>query len=527
MAVAALHAVAARAASPYLNVRVDSSPYLDAEEVTIAIDPTNPWRMVAGANLDYVFHSTDAGQTWTTDRMTSTWGVWGDPVVEFDGLGNAYYVHLAFGGSGGANWLDRIVVQRSTDGGATWDSGTGVGLDPPKDQDKAWIRADRTQSPWSGALYLAWTEFDALNSTSPQDSSVILFSHSYDHGGTWSAPVRVSDRAGNSVDSDSTMEGAVPAVGPQGHVYLAWAGLEVIWFDRSFDGGQTWGRDRVIATQPGGWDFSIPGIYRCNGMPVTACDVAPSSPWYGRVYVMFSDQRHGPDNTDVFLMWSDDEGDTWSSLVRVNDDTARAHQFFPSMAVDPVTGVVYVLFYDRRRSAGASDATDVYLATSTDGGATFTNVEISDSSFTPTAGVFFGDYTDIDAYAGIVRPIWMRMDNGDLTVWTAIVGAPTAVADAPARARERVTLEAPVPNPFNPSTTVSFRLAEAADVELAVYDVRGARVRTLLRAHAPAGRSAVRWDGRDDAGRAVASGVYFARLRAGADTRTRRMVLLK
>ncbi len=84
-----------------------------------------------------------------------------------------------------------------------------------------------------------------------------------------------------------------------------------------------------------------------------------------------------------------------------------------------------------------------------------------------------------------------------------------------------------VPNPFNPATTLAFTIPNPARVRLVVHDVAGRRVRTLVDTRLGAGEHAVRWDGRDDAGRAVASGVYFARLRAGADTRTRRMVLLK
>jgi len=89
------------------------------------------------------------------------------------------------------------------------------------------------------------------------------------------------------------------------------------------------------------------------------------------------------------------------------------------------------------------------------------------------------------------------------------------------------------PNPFNPATTIPYavggeRGGAAVDVRLAVYDVRGARVATLAGGvHAP-GHYEARWDGRDAAGRALASGVYFARLSVGAETaQTRKIVLLK
>jgi len=67
----------------------------------------------------------------------------------------------------------------------------------------------------------------------------------------------------------------------------------------------------------------------------------------------------------------------------------------------------------------------------------------------------------------------------------------------------------------------------ATSVQLVVYDVVGRRIRTLVDGVEPPGARAVTWEGRDDAGRFVASGVYFYRLRAGSTTLTRRMVLLK
>lgn len=83
------------------------------------------------------------------------------------------------------------------------------------------------------------------------------------------------------------------------------------------------------------------------------------------------------------------------------------------------------------------------------------------------------------------------------------------------------------PNPFNPSTRIQYGLAVAGSVELSVYDVCGARVATLVEGFRPAGPGVVDWDGTDAAGRAVASGLYFCRLRAGTIALTRKMILLK
>jgi hypothetical protein len=83
------------------------------------------------------------------------------------------------------------------------------------------------------------------------------------------------------------------------------------------------------------------------------------------------------------------------------------------------------------------------------------------------------------------------------------------------------------PNPFNPETLIDFALPRSAEVSLVVYNVLGAKVRLLIAEQLPAGLHQVRFDGRDDSGTELASGVYFYRLRAGTFENTRKMVLVK
>ncbi len=102
---------------------------------------------------------------------------------------------------------------------------------------------------------------------------------------------------------------------------------------------------------------------------------------------------------------------------------------------------------------------------------------------------------------------------------------PTGVGESPALAR----LEQNIPNPFNPATEIRYTIPHSTTVSLIVYDVTGAIVRRLVseRQEPRAGGHAVTWDGRDERGSRVASGVYYYRLVAGEFTRTRKMVLLK
>jgi len=83
------------------------------------------------------------------------------------------------------------------------------------------------------------------------------------------------------------------------------------------------------------------------------------------------------------------------------------------------------------------------------------------------------------------------------------------------------------PNPFNPYTTIRYTIGNVGNVMINVYNVRGQRVRTLLNENREPGHHSVVWNGTDDTGRALSSGIYFYRIVAGENTATRRMLLMK
>lgn len=89
-------------------------------------------------------------------------------------------------------------------------------------------------------------------------------------------------------------------------------------------------------------------------------------------------------------------------------------------------------------------------------------------------------------------------------------------------------LTALYPNPFNPNATIKFKVNQANLVQLNVYSIRGEKVRTLVQDALPIGDYTMNWDGKDDAGRNLASGTYFARLRIGAEVvQVRKMIMVK
>ena len=407
-------------------VRISEPTAIDPAEVTIAINPKNPDNMIAASFQtglppkpragSYHYVTFDGGKTWTTVPTPDPKNlVQGDDVMAFSNDGVAYHAHLSFDGirvARPSRAENGMIVNVSKDEGRTWSDGTPainhINTVIPFEDKPGLVVDNAGGSRWKGNVYLAWTRFDVYGSANPEHHSQIYFTRSTDQGQTFSMPQRISDTGGDCLDSDNTVEGAVPAVGPKGEVYIVWAGPLGLVFDKSLDGGLTFGKNKVIGNIPGGWDFSVAGLERANGMPTTGVDLSNGQN-KGTLYVNWIDARNG--DPDVFVMYSRDGGDTWSQPVRVNDDPIKngKEQFFTWMSVDPVDGSVNVVYYDRRDGSGAT--TGVTLARSVDGGRTFVNRKINVPPFEPNERVFFGDYSGISAYEGRVVPVFMHFDE--------------------------------------------------------------------------------------------------------------------
>lgn len=500
--------------SQHLNVMISSTN--SPEEPSIAIDPNNTNRLIAGANINNYYYSEDGGYSWSVGLLqSSTHGVWGDPVTLVDNEGNYYFFHLSNPAVG--NWIDRIVCQKSTDGGLTWNDGSYMGLNGNKAQDKEWVAIDRN----NGYIYSTWTQFDDYGSSNPTDRSNILFSKSTDNGESWSPALRINEVDGDCIDSDNTVEGAVPAVGPDGQIYVAWAGPAGIVFDKSYDQGQTWLENDIFVTEfPEGWDYAIPGIYRANGLPVTCCDLSNGEN-RGTIYVNWTDQRFGESDTDVWVLKSTDQGETWSEPIRVNDDPPGKQQFFTWMTIDQVTGYVYFVFYDRRDYD--DNNTDVFMAVSKDGCETFSNFVISESPFLPSSGVFFGDYTNVAAHNNVIRPIWTRLHNGSLSVLTAIVDPVILTVNEESQPGIPVALDQNFPNPFKETTHFSFKLKQSATISLRIMDLFGREIVTLVDHEKR--NPGVYFEHFDASAFSLSPGVYYFSLQGENMNQVRKMII--
>jgi len=487
------------------------------EEPSIVINRLNTDHILVGTNINNYYYSTDGGKNWTHGVLTSSYGVWGDPCVITDTTGNFYFFHLSNPAAG--SWIDRIVCQKLDTLGGEWSDGTFTGLNGEKAQDKEWAAVD-----WqNNNIYTTWTQFDQYGSLNRNHYSNIMFSRSTDGAQTWSKAIRINEVSGDCRDNDNTVEGAVPAVGPGGEIYVSWAGPEGIVFNKSTDCGETWlPHDIFVTDNPGGWVIEIPGIYRCNGMPVTACDVS-NGIYRGHIYINWADQRNGAHDTDIWLSKSTDGGETWSEPKRVNDDPPDKQQFFTWMTIDQSNGYIYTVFYDRRNYNDTN--TDVYLAVSKDGAETFSNFKISESPFFAESDIFFGDYTNISVHNNVIRPVWARLDNSDLSIWTALINPDllTTVKNTSVTAQpENFEIISIHPNPFNASTLIRYHLPKTGKVVLKVYDVLGQEITTIFSGIQIQGAHQIIWKAEK-----IANGIYFIHLEFGNALKTKRVVLSK
>ncbi|MEO1049304.1 MAG: T9SS type A sorting domain-containing protein [Bacteroidota bacterium] len=349
------------------------------------------------------FLSNDSGVTWTGSEQGAGGTNSGDPAAVISNSGRHFIGYIAPGFNQGVSYSD--------DNGVTWTPVVVSASSGLLDKNHLWID-NSLASPYEGNLYDAWTSFGGSN---PND---IELSRSTDAGVTWSPVINIS----SAISAGSHNQGVNLQTGPNGEVYAVWAIYDswpadenAIGFAKSTDGGVTFGpAQRIISNIRG---IRISGTnknMRVNSFPTMTVDVS-GGPNDGDIYVVWSNIGEPGINTgsdiDVYMIKSQDQGNTWSVPQKVNQDPAGLgkEHYFPWITSDPVNGNLHVIFYDNRNVGNVE--TEVFVANSFDGGSTWSDFRVSDVSFTPApipglAGGYFGDYLGISARDGIVYPVW-------------------------------------------------------------------------------------------------------------------------
>jgi RTX calcium-binding nonapeptide repeat (4 copies) len=419
-------------------------------EMVVDINPTNPLNVVgfvhntSNLNQIQVFFSTNAGANWTRRLITNTTGAgifndgFGqgtrfDPALKFDANGTLY---VAYGIDnsvvGSFNGFTRLVVATSTDGGNTFTRFRGVDLQanipvmPVKGVAQApivgvdkWQIATGLSGPNSTAqaVYVAYKRFNPPSHT--------MIAGSTDGGATFTIPRAVEDSA-EHVGSD-----ACPAVGPNGELYVTWAAGQSIFVDRDLDGlwsnNQTFGTDVSVRTLNFVYDLTSITAQPRRGIgngPVLEVDRS-GGVHNGRLYVAFVDSASSlpanANDTDIYLLWSDDRGVTWTTQTgRGNVQGSVSTDFLPWVAVDQNTGSVNVAYYT---TAGAPDNTQVNLrlASSTNGGVSFQKADVTTSRSQASSMSYSGEFLEYIGVAvrdGTAQAFWA--DNRGATQGTFV-----------------------------------------------------------------------------------------------------------
>lgn len=390
----------------------------DFAEVWVAGNPRNPKEFAGAWNNTSSAYGvrtwiTKNGYDWT--NYNPTWGatMWGDPVTAYDSLGNLFVDNMY-----GPSSIQGTKIAKTSDGGTTWtvvNGNTG--------NDKNWIAADQTTGPYANYIYGVMTPGNVKRSTDGGATFTQVFSSTNTYPGMMVA-------VGPNVIGGDVPGGCVYVVTNTGS-----AAYSVSYnFFVSTNGGAnfTLKSSQSFAGYVGTWSSSRHSVQGVRTRPYPFITVDNSyGPYRGRLYCVYAtnDPAGSGNKPDVYCRYSTNQGTTWSSPVRINDDAnyTANHQWFPAPWCDIMTGKLYVQWMDTR-DCPTSDSAVIYASYSTNGGVTFVqNQRISNAKmriYCPTCGgggtpVYQGDYNGIASNKKVSLLAWTDWRAGNFANYVA------------------------------------------------------------------------------------------------------------
>src|SRR3989449_1732687 len=413
------------------NGQVTSDPANEPQnEPTIAIDPIDNSLVAAGAN-DYrlvaqghdawlgVYISKNNGTTWTDSLLP---GYPGGTITPLSGYTTGSEPAIAFDLNGRLYYSGIVFVRQSSGAGI---DGT-VFAAHSTDNGTNWVETivalgsnTRRGSVFNDKPYIA---IDTI-ANSAFKGRIYLSWTGFVNTNPGVILFSESMDGGSTFSSPTTissvptdeMQSSVPYVGPNGIVYVTWEDTTTnhIIISKSTNGGTSFSAPiTVTAVIP--LPANLPNSsFRENSFPTLAVD-----PVGGTVYIAWDDYRNG--NSDIFLTRSTDKAATFSGPVKLNDDTTTNDQFFPW--IQSVSGKIAAVWYDRRLDPGNHNMDTFYSESINQGLAWSPNVRLSSVSSNPDCcgflGQFIGDYVGMALTSSTARAVWMDTRNGNQDIFT-------------------------------------------------------------------------------------------------------------
>ncbi len=372
---------------------------------------------IAGGSVSGYAFSNDGGKSFTEVHLglplQGSVIPLGDPDVVADATGNFFYSTIAENFGTGQSF---VLIDKSVDGGQTFAPNTSITTAIGNVLDKSLMAIDtNASSPFAGRFYVTLTLFPSAGKTTIFACAVVVGCHALVH---------------------EFAQGSIPAVAPNGDVYVAWeqfssgiTPIDAIFFSKSTDGGATWSAPSKITdvTPILNVDVSedvcgrraLLGGIRVNDFPALVIDTGAKSKFKGTIYVVWNDQRSG--DPQILGVRSTDGGATWQGPETINKGGEHTDQFFPWVSVLP-NGKVGVIWYDRSRDAN-NWYIDLAYATSGNGGKSWSQSFITKRPFpvvvnvdTLTRKCYMGDYNQISNNGTNFLLAWGDNSNGDPNV---------------------------------------------------------------------------------------------------------------
>ncbi len=248
---------------------------------------------------------------------------------------------------------------------------------------------------------------------------------------------------------------------------------------------------------------------------------------HGDFVICWQDWRNGWDNPDIYAQRYDASGNALGTNFQVNDDTGTSEQSHPSVSID--TNGNFVICWQDKRNGDWDIYAQRYHSDGTSWGANYLvnqrpdvpNPNQWDPSIAVSNDRIVFSWVDMrrsegsDIYAKVVTWDWEKVEE------------PSDEDVLP----KDFALFQNYPNPFNSATTIRYTLPDREGrphhTALKIYNILGQKIRTLVDEKQPPGNYSILWDGKDENGDQVSSGIYFYRLEAGNFCQVRKMVLLR